>query len=449
MTSFTLAGLINSFINMMMMTTFVLFLTAITYLIITPAYILCSDNGLAPTPPMGWLSCFLHCPSSQEDCDRNADRCIRESLYYDMADHLVKDGYQEAGYTFVNIDDCWMQRERDPITHEMIVNKQFFSKGVKNLAKYVHVRGLKLGIYSDIGTATCLGNPGHVNEEGKTPADFFSLDAKLIASLNADSLKVDGCHMKPENMDPLYGKLSHALNETGRPIIYYCSGPFFQARWGTPNYPADKVNWDHYRKHCNGWRFFDDILLSWQSILSVIDFYSENVHIYEKFQGPGNWFDPDQLIIGQPGITLEQGKSQFALWAMMSAPLLISRDLRLMKQEEKDILLNRHIIAIDQDPLGVMGKPVIVNGVESVWVKRLSHQDSYAVVYFNRGGEPAGMNYTIRSFIRGANALYEALDLFDDAKSLGTFKPDDGIQLSVPTTGVRMFKLVPVRQIYL
>jgi hypothetical protein len=405
-----------------------------------------SKNGLAQIPPMGWLSWVRF--MCETDCIKHPDGCINEKLYKEMADAIVDEGYLEAGYNYLNVDDCWSEKERDNVTLQMVPHKERFPHGIKALAKYAHDRGLKLGLYSDIGTKTCQGYPGHVNEPGNTPSDFFELDAKTFLSWDIDSLKVDGCHMKPEDMDPLYVKLGDALQAQRRPIVYYCSGPFFQARWGTPKYPAEKVNFNLYRRHCNGWRFFDDIADSWQSVLEIIDFLSSNWQVYEKYHGPGGWFDPDMLIIGNKGLNVEQSKAQMAIWSIMAAPLLMSNDLRDIGEEYKKILQNKDVIAVNQDPLGFMGTPVINEGKEaSVWVKTLSNPKvSFAVVYFNRGTESREMSYSFPEMgnqsLLSNNVTIKAYDLFDSMKSIGTFNYDQKIRLTVPATGVRMFKLI-------
>ena len=381
----------------------------------------------------------------QTDCKTYPKGYINEELYHEMADALVNEGYLDAGYNFLNVDDCWSELERDPKSNKMVPHKERFPNGIKALAKYAHDKGLKLGLYSDIGTKTCQKYPGHVNEPGKKPKDFFDLDAKTFISWDIDSLKVDGCFMKPEDMDPLYGKLGDALNATGRAIVYYCSGPFFQQRWGTPQYPAEKVNWNHYKKYCNGWRYFDDIEDSWESTLRVIDFFMSNVKVYEKYQAPGGWFDPDMLIIGNKGLNVKQSKAQMAIWSIMAAPLFMSNDLRDIGDEYKKILQNKDVIAVDQDELGIMGKPVSVDKETSVWVKKLGNpSNSYAVVYFNRGKNSQSMSHVLKSFIPEANGTYGAFDLFDNKWPLGRFNPDQAISLFVLETGVRMFKLVPI-----
>jgi hypothetical protein len=239
------------------------------------------------------------------------------------------------------------------------------------------------GIYSDIGTKTCAGYPGHLDEgttrEGR-PKDFFDLDAQTFADWNVDSLKVDGCYANTTDFDWMYPSLGKSLNGTKRPILYSCSWPAYVVGEGKePDYAS-------IAKHCNLWRNYGDIMDSWSSVTDIIDFYAKNQDNFDKYHGPGHWFDPDMIIVGDFGLSLDQARSQFAIWSMMSAPLLMSNDLRAVSPEFKEILQNRHVIAVDQDPLGHLGKRVLVsqNKAIEVWAKRLS-DGSVAIVYFNRG----------------------------------------------------------------
>ena len=139
-------------------------------------------NGLALTPPMGWMSWErFRCNT---DCAKDPDNCISESLYKTMADHIAADGYLEAGYNQVSIDDCWenVNPRRDPTTKELSPDPKRFPSGLKALGDYLHSKGVHFGIYSDEGTSTCGGYPG---SEG-----YERIDAKTFASWGVDYLKL-------------------------------------------------------------------------------------------------------------------------------------------------------------------------------------------------------------------------------------------------------------------
>ena len=128
----------------------------ITVLFILPivGQILAVDDGHFLTPPMGWLSWLRY--ACQTDCKTYPDACINEQLYKEQADRMAADGFKDFGYQYVMIDDCWSEMQRDA-NQRLVANKERFPNGIKALADYVHSKGLKLGIYGDIGTKTCAG----------------------------------------------------------------------------------------------------------------------------------------------------------------------------------------------------------------------------------------------------------------------------------------------------
>lgn len=160
-------------------------LSSLLLLALSPAvYVAALDNGLALTPPMGWLSWERY--RCDIDCSTDPESCISEKLYMAMADHLAADGFLAAGYEYVNIDDCWAELMRDFETDQLVADKQRFPSGIRALADYVHGKGLKLGIYGDWGTFTCGGYPGTLG--------YAEVDANTFANWTIDSLKLDGCY---------------------------------------------------------------------------------------------------------------------------------------------------------------------------------------------------------------------------------------------------------------
>lgn len=168
------------------------------------------ENGLARTPPMGWMSWERF--ACEIDCQTYPANCIGETLFRETAEILANEGYRDAGYVYINIDDCWSEWQRDKKTHKLVPNAERFPNGMEKLSSYIHSLGLKFGIYSDIGTKTCAGYPGHLNANG---SNYFELDAETFASWGVDSLKVDGCYANSSDYKILYPKLGQALNSTG------------------------------------------------------------------------------------------------------------------------------------------------------------------------------------------------------------------------------------------
>jgi alpha-galactosidase len=104
----------------------------------------------------------------------------------------------------------------------------------------------------------------------------------------------------------------------------------------------------------------------------------------DSFAGPGHWNDPDMLEVGNGGMSDTEYRSHFSLWSILAAPLIAGNDLRNMRPEIREILTNKDVVAIDQDPLGREGKRVRKDGDVEVWAKELK-DGSRAVVLLNRG----------------------------------------------------------------
>ncbi|XP_077518801.1 alpha-N-acetylgalactosaminidase-like [Amblyomma americanum] len=391
---------------------------------------LCLENGVARTPPMGWLAWerFL----CNTDCAREPDKCISERLFKEMAEALVSEGYRDVGYEYVNIDDCWMTSERDA-TGRLQADPARFPNGIKHMADFMHARGLKLGIYGDVGTKTCAGYPGSFNA--------LYADAQTFASWEVDMVKMDGCYAGIRDFERLYSEFNRAINQTGRPMVYSCSWPAYEVQYGmNPNYKL-------IGEHCNLWRNYMDIADTWQSVESVIDYYAANQNALTAAAAPGRWNDPDMLVIGNFGLSYDQSKAQMALWAIMAAPLLMSNDLRRMRPEFKQILQNKAIIAVNQDPLGIMGRRVQSQyGVET-WTRPVTpvvgeSGFSFALVFFNRNtmGDTREHGAQLRTLGLVHPPGYRVTDLYEN-RFLGVYRPDDYLVVRVnPAGGVAMVK---------
>ena len=306
-------------------------------------------NGLAKTPSMGWNSW-------NKFHTKIDDKTVRM-----MADAMVSSGMKDAGYVYINIDDGWEdKRDADGILHS---NPNF--PDMKALADYVHSKGLKLGIYSSPGPTTCAGFTGSYGHEEQ--------DAKLFASWGIDYLKYDWCSAsrvwKDTDMQPVYQRMGDALKATGAPIVFSLC-----------QYGHDAVqNWST-KVGGNLWRTTGDIRDKYES-MDKIGFAQTEL---AKYAGPGHWNDPDMLEIGNGGMTTEEYRMHFSLWALIASPLIAGNDIRSMTPEIRDILLNKEVIAIDQDALGAGGTQLSANGDLVVWTKPLANGD-YAVGFFNRG----------------------------------------------------------------
>ncbi|HEY2016087.1 MAG TPA: glycoside hydrolase family 27 protein, partial [Bryobacteraceae bacterium] len=298
-------------------------------------------NGQAKTPPMGWNSW-------NKFRNQVSDKMIRE-----MADAIVSSGMAKAGYVNVNIDDTWESATRDA-NGNIGTNNKF--PDMKALAAYVHSKGLKLGIYSSPGPKTCAGYLGSYQHEEQ--------DAKTFASWGIDYLKYDWCSASQvydnsqATMAAAYAKMGNALLHSGRTIVYsLCQyGENDVGEWGA------KVGG-------NLWRTTGDISDRWQS-MDDIGFNKQPGR--EKYAGVGHWNDPDMLEIGNGGMTDTEYQTHMSLWCILAAPLLAGNDIRDMKPGIAEILMNKEVIAVDQDRLGKQGVRVAKEGNLEVWAKPLA-----------------------------------------------------------------------------
>lgn len=395
----------------------------------------CLENGLARTPPMGWMHWErFRCIT---DCKKYPDECISENLFKRTADMLVSEGYAKAGYEYVIIDDCWLEKERDNVTQKLVEDRERFPSGLKALADYLHDKGLKFGLYQDYGTSTCAGYPGVI--------DHMELDTQTFADWDVDYVKLDGCYADIDDMDKGYPAFGNYLNKTGRPMVYSCSWPVYQEYEGKlPNYTALK-------EHCNLWRNWGDIDDSYESVVNIMDYFSKNQDRIQPHGGPGHWNDPDMLILGNYGLSFDQSKTQMAIWAILAAPLIMSNDLKAVHPEIKNILLNREVIGINQDPLGIQGRRVVLKNNIEIWLRPVTPNNnageySYAVAFVSRraDGAPYSIKITLKELgLKNAQG-YKVKDLFSGAKMREKYNSLDSFETRVNPTGVNFFKFVAV-----
>ncbi|KAJ8297735.1 hypothetical protein KUTeg_024266 [Tegillarca granosa] len=400
---------------------------AVLVLLLNVVIIRTLDNGLARTPPMGWMQwqrfrCNI-------DCVNDPHYCVSEKLIMQMADIMVTDGYKDAGYEYVSIDDCWMSKERDPKTNKMQADPVRFPSGIKALANYVHSKGLKLGIYQDMGTKTCKGYPGSQY--------YVPLDAQTFADWEVDMLKLDCCNTGYDMVSG-YSVMGSFLNKTGRPILYACSWPVCMGK---------NANFKLAAKMCNMWRNAIDITDSWDRVHQIIKIYSNNTQHFAEVAGPGHWNDPDQLIIGDYGLSETQQKVQMGMWAMMASPLFMSVDLRNIDPRAKKLLLNKQVLAINQDPLGKQGMRVWIDttGTLEYWTRPLMSNGSYAIAILNTSdyGMSRHINCTLKDFKLPSANSYLITDIFG-GENLGKFGLSDRIVLQLHPTDMFLATAVPM-----
>lgn len=279
---------------------------------------------LAKTPPMGWNSWNTFGPN------------INETVVMEMTDLMVEKGYKDAGYEYVVIDDCWALRERNE-KGELVPDPEKFPHGMKYLADYIHSKGMKFGMYSAAGVRTCAGYPGSYGHEYE--------DAAMFASWGVDYLKYDKCHFAGSaDTRNAYVTMSMALRATGRDIV-------FSGCTVGENNPHDWMR----SAGAHLYRSTVDIFDSPES------FRNNFTLQYDKFSqsGPGCFNDIDMLIVGMRGTgnvariggcSDEAYKMHFALWCFWGAPLMLGADLRKLDDFCHELLTNKELIRLNQDP---------------------------------------------------------------------------------------------------
>ncbi|MFU8854120.1 NPCBM/NEW2 domain-containing protein [Micromonospora sp. SL1-18] len=367
-----------------------------------PAYAL--DDGLALTPPMGFNNWnTTHCSNT-----------FNEQMVMGIADLFVAKGLKDAGYQYVNLDDCWALQTRDPATQRLVPDPARFPHGIEWLADYVHGKGLKFGIYTSAGTKTCntLGFPGGLGHE--------DTDAQTFADWGVDYLKYDNCNNQGVPAIERYTKMRDALKKTGRPIV------FSICEWGQ-NQPW---RWGADMGHL--WRTTGDISDNWSSMLSIM---KKNAPLAE-FAGPGHWNDPDMLEVGNGGMTDTEYRSHFSLWSIMAAPLLIGADLRNASQATYDILLNRDVIAVNQDRLGVQAR--VLSNKDGLWTfaKPLANGD-VAVALFNENPYGARIGVTAAELGLPQRQGYVLRDLWQHTSTESAGE----VAAHVPAHGTVMYRV--------
>jgi alpha-galactosidase len=371
-------------------------------------------DSLALTPPMGWNSW------NKFGCN------VDEDMLKEMAEAMVKSGMRDAGYVYLVIDDCW-QVERDSLGN-IQPDPDRFPSGMKALGDYIHSLGLKFGIYSCAGSKTCQGRPGS--------RGYQFQDARTYASWGVDYLKYDWCYSEGQDAKAAYKTMNDALNACGRPIV------FSICEWG------ESKPWKWCEGIGNLWRTTADIRDCYQckfdwggvGVLDIIDLQAE---LY-SYAGPGHWNDPDMLEIGNGGMTFDEYKTHFSMWAMLAAPLMAGNDLRSMDKQTREILTNQDVIAVNQDKKGEQARRFMDMGDHEIWAKPLAN-GQVAVCFINRSQQDWNLNYDWQKqtmyFVNDVNVHHKTYRVWDcwAHKIIGT--SNDLLVETIPPHGVLMVRL--------
>ena len=340
-----------------------------------------SSNVLAATPPMGWNSWNVF------------GWKIHENNIRATADALVSSGLKDCGYDYLVIDDCWSKKDSRDSNGDLIPDPEKFPNGIKALADYVHSLGLKIGIYSDAADRTCGGYPGSFG--------FEDQDAQLWASWGIDFLKYDYCNAPEDQASAIerYSRMGEALKNSGRDFLYsLCEwGGRSPHLWGKQvGGHMWRVSGDVYDSWINIW------IPDWKTYSIGVDVSIDLAHDLHAYGGPGGWNDLDMLVVGLKGkgqiegggLSFIEYQTHMAIWSMACSPLMIGCDVRKLDKDTASLLMNREVLAVNQDPLGIPAKRVKKFGSCEVWKKPLSN-GSAAIALLNRGS--TGEDVTIKA----------------------------------------------------
>ncbi|MFF0483248.1 NPCBM/NEW2 domain-containing protein [Streptomyces sp. NPDC004435] len=358
--------------------------------------------ALAPAPPMGFLN-------------RDSTRCrteFDEAYVKRIADLLVTKGLKDAGYTYVNLDDCWAKPERDA-QGRLVPDPVRFPNGIKALADHVHAKGLKFGLLAGAGTRTCdpAGFPGSLGHE---PGD-----ARQFADWGVDHLTYADCGGGTD-AEQRYATMSAALRATGRPVVLTVADQGANRSW----------EWDGDTAQVR--RTTAEGTDSWGSVLTAL---KKNLFL-APHAGPGHWNDPGVLRVGGYGMSETQYRSQFSLWSVMAAPLVVGSDLRKLDAVSAEILTNREVIAVDQDPAGRQGE--VVASAAGRWVISKPLADGgRAIALFNETNRSQHIATTAGGVGLPPASGYRARDLWTGQEK-GT---SGAIAATVPAHGTVLLKV--------
>jgi len=327
---------------------------------------------------------------------------------------MVSSGMAAVGYQYINIDDCWMNGRDSSGNLQPDASK--FPNGISAVADYIHGKGLKLGIYETPGPTTCAGKTGSQGHETQ--------DAQSFAKWGVDYLKYDLCSGQRSG----FATMSTALKATNRPIFYSINPVYGAGSCVPPNCDVDEL------KVCNMWRIQFDITNTWASFTGLIDYDKP----LSQYAGPGHWNDPDMLEVGR-GMSADEDKSHFGMWAILAAPLITGNDITTMTAATKAILTNPDVIAVNQDPLGKQGTLIASSSSKEIWSKQMTGTNVRAVALFNRSSSASSMSVTWTQIGLPSGAA-TVRDLYAQ-KDLGS-STDSYTASSVPSHGIVMLKIV-------
>lgn len=393
-----------------------------------PVSLTVSSHLQQPVPFMGWLSWNV----VQGDISENVIRTV--------ADAMVSSGLADAGYRYLVIDDLWHANARESGTDKPLPDAAKFPNGIKVAADYVHDKGLKFGIYSDGGSHTCAGRFGSYGYE--------QVDADQYAEWGVDLLKYDYCNAPSdlESCKARYKAMGDALKASGRDILFYiCEwGVREPWKWGPE---TGGTTWRCTYDTRDGWQGRNGGIGIVESVQGMKDLWA--------YSGPNRYNDADMmcvgihgtgkssndLVLGTPGMTQTEYRTQFSMWCMWASPLTLSFDLRKpISEDDLSIMANGELIAINQDRMGQQAEFVGEEGDVQFYMKDLENGD-VAIAVLNMGGSAKDVTVDFSRFpALSADSEYLLRDLWRH-EDMGTFK--NSYSVNVASHETKVYRLSP------
>lgn len=433
-----------------------------------------APSSLLTIPPMGWNS-----------WDSGID--LTEQNVKATIDAMVSSGMRDAGYRYVDLDAGWAAARRGS-RGELQADPVRFPDGMAAVARYAHDRGMMLGLYASPYNDQCSGQPALASVGHET------LDAQTFAAWGVDYLKYDWCHPDANHDEQVqvFSRMRDALRATGRPIVFSINPN------SSDDYTAgERYDWSGIADMA---RVTTDLVPVWRDALpplGPLDPFALGAYrgVPEAFAAaqkavtpsrPGYWTDPDMMVVGvgwdefvtrhfqsihngltvgevptdqvnqlramaamsddqladlllaQPNLTDTEQRAHLSLWAMLSAPLIAGNDVRSMSPQTRDILTNREVIAVDQDPRVSTARPLAADG--RVLTKPLS-DGGVAVAFFNATENPVTINTSVAEVGLGPAPCYTARDLWAHTDTITTGAITSGV---VPSHAVTLLRVSPV-----
>lgn len=336
-------------------------------------------NAQIESPTMGWSSWNTYRIN------------ISDRLIMEQADAMKEKGLGEVGYRYINIDDGYFgAREASGILKTHPVR---FPQGLRNVVDHIHQQGFKAGIYSDAGRNTC----GHFWDKDSCGQrvglyGWDDRDARFFfKDLGFDFIKIDFCGGDAkQNIEQLdldertrYTEIRQAIDRVGRKDVR-----INVCRWGFPG------TWVH--SIGSSWRISPDITPNWGSVKDII---RRNMYM-SAYAGEGHYNDMDMLEVGR-GMGDVVDQTHFGMWCIMSSPLLIGCDMTTISESALQLLKNKDLISLNQDPLGLQANVVAVSGEVYLLAKDLEKfgGKKRAFAIYNAGDQAATFTVDIEKDI--------------------------------------------------